>query len=183
MGDVVGSRPDLDSVTIGTIRFEELYDRFFARIYNYIFYQVHDREQADELVSEVFTKIYRGLSRFDGNKAPFSAWLYAIARNTVRDSRRSRRYPVALPMDLLPELASTLRSPEDSLLLKERVESVLRAVNRLGKREREIVGMRMGARISNREIAGILHMKEGTVAVCLFRAIRRIRKLLLEDER
>jgi RNA polymerase sigma-70 factor (ECF subfamily) len=86
-------------------------------------------------------------------------------------------------MDMLPELASTLRSPEDTLLVKEKVEAVLRAVSRLGKRDREIVAMRMGAGINNREIAGILHMKEGTVAVCLFRAIRRIRLQLREDGR
>ncbi|TMK54985.1 MAG: sigma-70 family RNA polymerase sigma factor [Actinobacteria bacterium] len=72
----------------------ELYRAYAAPLLAYLVTQVRRREDAEDLLGEVFLSAMRDVSRFDGNIGGFRAWLYRIASNRAVDlARRNARRP------------------------------------------------------------------------------------------
>src|SRR5919201_1442668 len=76
--------------------FTELVDRYQTRLLNFIYRTIGDRDRAEDLVQEVFIRVYRHLHRFDRSKK-FSTWVYTIASNLANNELRNRsRNPLVL---------------------------------------------------------------------------------------
>ena len=76
--------------------FDELVERYQTRLLNFIYRTIGDRERAEDLVQEVFVRVYRHLQRFDRSKK-FSTWIYTIASNLAKNELRNRsRNPLVL---------------------------------------------------------------------------------------
>src|SRR3979411_313479 len=76
--------------------FQELVERYQTRLLNFIYRTIGDREKAEDLVQEVFIRVYRHLHRFDRSKK-FSTWVYTIASNLAKNELRNRsRNPLVL---------------------------------------------------------------------------------------
>jgi RNA polymerase sigma-70 factor, ECF subfamily len=76
--------------------FQELVERYQTRLLNFIYRTIGDREKAEDLVQEVFIRVYRHLHRFDRTKK-FSTWAYTIASNLAKNELRNRsRNPLVL---------------------------------------------------------------------------------------
>src|SRR6266550_2715214 len=76
--------------------FQELVERYQTRLLNFIYRTIGDREKAEDLVQEVFIRVYRHLHRFDRSKK-FSTWAYTIASNLAKNELRNRsRNPLVL---------------------------------------------------------------------------------------
>src|ERR671915_1959271 len=76
--------------------FQELVERYQTRLLNFIFRTIGDRERAEDLVQEVFIRVYRHIHRFDRSKK-FSTWVYTIASNLAKNELRNRsRNPLVL---------------------------------------------------------------------------------------
>src|SRR4051794_5733356 len=76
--------------------FQELVERYQTRLLNFVFRTIGDRDRAEDLVQEVFIRVYRHLHRFDRSKK-FSTWVYTIASNLAKNELRNRsRNPLVL---------------------------------------------------------------------------------------
>src|SRR6059058_3577490 len=76
--------------------FTELVERYQTRLLNFIYRTIGDREKAEDLVQEVFIRVYRHIHRFDRSKK-FSTWAYTIASNLAKNELRNRsRNPLVL---------------------------------------------------------------------------------------
>src|SRR6266446_5883533 len=76
--------------------FTELVVRYQSRLLNFVYRTIGDRERAEDLVQEVFVRVYRHLHRFDQTKR-FSTWIYTIASNLAKNELRNRsRNPLVL---------------------------------------------------------------------------------------
>src|SRR2546430_431511 len=76
--------------------FGALVDRYQTRLLNFINRTIGDRERAEDLVQEVFIRVFRHLHRFDQTKK-FSTWIYTIASNLAKNELRNRsRNPLVL---------------------------------------------------------------------------------------
>src|SRR4030088_205327 len=76
--------------------FEELVERYQGRLLNFVYRTIGDREKGEDLVQEVFIRVYRHLHRFDRSKK-FSTWIYTIASNLAKNELRNRsRNPLVL---------------------------------------------------------------------------------------
>src|SRR6266700_7123988 len=76
--------------------FSELVERYQTRLLNFIYRTIGDREKAEDLVQEVFIRVYRHIHRFDRTKK-FSTWVYTIASNLAKNELRNRsRNPLVL---------------------------------------------------------------------------------------
>src|SRR6187431_1912038 len=76
--------------------FQELVERYQTRLLNFIYRTIGDRDRAEDLVQEVFIRVYRHLHRFDRSKK-FSTWAYTIASNLAKNELRNRsRNPLVL---------------------------------------------------------------------------------------
>lgn len=156
--------------------FAALYDRYFARVYNYVRYRVGDAASADDVVSRVFEKALDRLESFDRERGLLDAWLFAIARNAVADHFRERR-PGA-PLDAAEALADGEPRAEEGLERDESARGLLSALRLLDERQRELLALKYGARVTNRAIAAQTGLTESHVGVLLHRAVKTLRSAL-----
>lgn len=161
--------------------FDELYSSYFPRVYNYVHYRVDDFYDADDLTSQIFTKLFSSLKCYRPEKAPFAAWVFRIARNTVTDYYRSRRWNPLVSMEIFEELLDCQPGPDAIVTLDETRQHLYKALAFLTQREREIIALKFWSGCTNRDIAGMLGLSESNIGVIIFRAMRRLR-LILESQ-
>jgi len=105
--------------------FNELYARYFGRIYGFLSTRVGNRADAEELTQEVFTAVFRSAAGFGERATPLS-WIYGIARNTLLSHVRRRQLERARAAQLSPSLLAPT-APEWSFTPEEQARQ-----NRLG---------------------------------------------------
>ncbi|MDT8341818.1 MAG: sigma-70 family RNA polymerase sigma factor [Longimicrobiales bacterium] len=162
--------------------FAEWFDAHRSAVYRFVRFRVATREAAEDVTSEVFLKALRSLDRFDERRASPRTWLMRIARNAVTDHLRRlrRRGSLHVSLDRVPDLVADVPSPDERLLREERIQALLNASARLGKRDQEVLALRYGSGLENPEIAEALGISPNAAAVRLHRALARLRAELDE---
>jgi RNA polymerase sigma-70 factor (ECF subfamily) len=159
--------------------FDVLVERYQARLLNFVYRIVGDRERAEDLVQEVFIRVHRHLGRFDRSKK-FSTWIYTIASNLGKNELRNRaRNPLVLFTSITQgwddeerplEFEDPSARPDDQFRKKHVKELVEQSVAKLPKHHREVFVLREIEGRSYDEIAEITHCNLGTVKSRLNRA-------------
>ncbi|MAS32658.1 MAG: RNA polymerase subunit sigma-24 [Anaerolineaceae bacterium] len=164
--------------------FRELYQRYFPRVFAYVAYRVRRREDAEDVVGEVFMQIVRGLSQFEyRGDGSFAAWVFRIAHNQVNQFyRRNRLETEPVPLDDLPEIQAHHLAPDGVLARKEQFAHLSALIADLPQRRREIVTLRFFGGLRNQEIARVLELDERTVASHLSRALGDLRRSYQPEE-
>lgn len=162
-----------------TRSFDVLVDRYQARLLNFVYRIVGDRERAEDLVQEVFIRVYRHLARFDRSKK-FSTWIYTIASNLGKNELRNRsRNPLVLFTSITQgwedeerplEFEDPSSRPDDLFRKRHVKELVEQSVAQLPQHHREVFVLREIEGRSYEEIAEITHCNLGTVKSRLNRA-------------
>jgi RNA polymerase sigma-70 factor (ECF subfamily) len=162
------------------VAYAELYREYLPRILNYVRLRVDGEDLAQDLTAEVFE---RAVAKQHTLRKPeaFGAWLFRIARNAVAGYYRNRRPTV--PLDWVEEQPAGEPTPPEALLRREELARVQAALAKLSEREQEIVRLKFGGGLGNQEIARVMRLKAGHVAVILYRALRKLRTRLGEDGR
>jgi len=158
--------------------FAVLYDRSFSKVYNYVSYRLGDAAAADDVVSRVFERALDRLATYDAASGPVEAWLFGIARNAVADHFRARRWLSWLPLDVFHERPGRDVAHESALVEDESRRELRRALERLSPRERELLALKYGAEMTNRDIAAQLGVGESNVGVIVHRAVGKLREAL-----
>jgi RNA polymerase sigma-70 factor (ECF subfamily) len=159
--------------------FDVLVERYQTRLLNFVYRIVGDRERAEDLVQEVFIRVYRHLTRFDRSKK-FSTWIYTIASNLGKNELRNRsRNPLVLFTSITQgwedeerplEFEDPSSRPDDLFRKRHVKELVEESVARLPQHHREVFVLREIEGRSYEEIAEITHCNLGTVKSRLNRA-------------
>jgi len=167
--------------TLTPALFESIYETFFDRVYNYFSYRVASREEAEDLTAQVFEQIINRFRQYDPAKGQFQNWLFGIARNALASQFRSKkRHPQAALDESFEE--DTAVGPAQQILQLEEHSRLLVYINKLPERDRDLIALRYGAEMSQRQIGEVLKMKESAVAVALGRAVQRLRRHFEKDE-
>ncbi len=156
--------------------FSDIFSSYYKRVYNYVGYRVQEHHIAEDLTSQVFEKIYVKLESYNEEKSPFEVWMFAIARNTINDYYRQLKRRQYLSLDGFKDLISRDVTPENHILKAETSTALRIAVSALKMKERNIIAMKYGADLKNKEIAAILDISESSVGVLLHRSIKKLRK-------
>jgi len=135
-------------------------------------------EEAEDAVSTAFARAFARRASFDARRASLPTWMAAIVRNEVIDRLRRR---ARLPMVDLAA-AEQLASGEDVAATVELHEALAQALARLPARDRQVLALRFGQGLTNREIARLLDADERTVSVWILRALRRLKPLVNAEE-
>jgi RNA polymerase sigma-70 factor (ECF subfamily) len=149
-----------------------LYAEHIGRIYNYFRYRVGDDATAEDLTATTFEKAWRKRGQFSGDAGRFTAWLYTIARNVAND--HFRKSPALVPLDELNQPAPGSLTSD----LEKQLEfaKLVNHINQLPPRERDIITLKYGADLNNRQIAHQLNLSESNVGSILHRTINKLRK-------
>lgn len=103
-----------------TEAFSILVERYHRNLLNFVFKLLGDEELVEDIGQEVFFKAYTSIKTFDETRgAPFSAWLFMIARNRCKTELRKRRGKQHTAIDTIPELTAQDRTGEEKLLEDE----------------------------------------------------------------
>jgi len=134
-------------------------------------------------VQEAFVKAFRHLSRFRVGE-PFGPWLLRIVSNETKNLTRSRRRRDALVLRLsaVESDGADARGPVDEVLATERRARLVAAVNALPDTERQVVVCRYFLELSEAETAQVLGWPLGSVKSRTWRALNRLRGLLVPGE-
>ena len=162
--------------------FAAIYDHYFSRVYNYVRYRVGDAETADDITAQIFERAMVNVGRYRPERAPFAAWLFAIARNAVNDHFRAQKRRRWLSLDVLRDRASAEPRPEEVVVQNETRAELLAAVARLSDREQDLIALKFAAGLTNRRIAEMTGLSQSNVGVILYRAVRRLRAKLSAKE-
>jgi RNA polymerase sigma-70 factor, ECF subfamily len=162
--------------------FGVLVDRYMRRAYVHALGIVRSREDALDLSQEAFVRAYRARHTLDPDRA-FYAWLYQILRrlcfNFLRDTKTRARLRDAHAADWVVAVAH--RPDGDPAREVERTEErrrVSMAIERLPRREREVLVLREFQELTYREIAETLDIPIGTVMSRLYAARKRLAESL-----
>lgn len=170
-------------------RYTEIVSRYQRRATRIAFHYLRDAADADEAVQDAFVKAYMHLGTFR-EELPFEIWFTRILINGCLDrikARRRRERWIAPPMldasgderDPAEYLPSRAPSPEEHVLAGERREQLMAAIAMLPERQRLVFMLSHFEGRSSREVSTLTGLNESTVRVHLFRAIRRLRGLLV----
>ena len=159
--------------------FSELVERYQTRLLNFIYRTIGDRDRAEDLVQEVFIRVYRHLHRFDRSKK-FSTWVYTIASNLAKNELRNRsRNPLVLfqtmqgasdDEDRPLQFEDSTSRPDDMYRKRHLRELVEDTVAKLPEHHRQVFVLRELEGKSYEEIAEITDCNLGTVKSRLNRA-------------
>ena len=154
--------------------FPAFYRQYGGRIYRFCYRLCGVASDAEDLTQEVFLAAFQGRSRFAG-RASVQTWLYRIALNCWRNSRRTPR----LDVSALEDVASS--GPGLEQTMTEAV-ALTCALNALPPDLRESFLLVKAEGLTSREAARVLDVPQGTVQWRVHQAARRLRVLLTEEE-
>ena len=168
-------------------RFAELVALQQRRAVRIAYHYLGDAYDADEAVQDAFVKVLVHITTYR-EELPFEVWFTRILVNGCLDLRKSRtrRLRWSLPMTPAPDAAPTEpvaqdSSPEERLVTSERARQIAAAVEQLPDRQRTVFTLCQMAEQSTNEVSQALGLSEATVRVHLFRAVRKLRRLLERD--
>jgi RNA polymerase sigma-70 factor, ECF subfamily len=148
------------------------------------YFRVVSRAAAEDLASETWLGVIRGLDRFQGNEPAFRAWVFTIARHEVLDwRRRAARRPAAdLPANGLIDRAAP-DDPAADALEGFSTRAALAELATLPADQAEAIMLRVVAGLGVDRVAAIMGKRPGTVRVLTHRGLRRLAERLGDDGR
>lgn len=164
-------------------RIEDVYEEYFPVLYNYVYYKLLNRENTEDIVSQVFMKVMQHLHRYDPAKASMKTWILRICDHTLIDFYRKQKSVISYSQ-AETGLENTLHvdfEDEYKKILSQERKMVLEALKTLPERDRMFIYYKYFLGITNREIARRLNMNENTVSAVMARARKKL-KILLSDE-
>jgi RNA polymerase sigma-70 factor (ECF subfamily) len=163
--------------------FEEIYRRYFKRIYHFVDRRLNNRADAEETVQEVFFNVFNAIESYRG-EAAFAAWIFGITRRTIASRFKRKQHPTVPLMDEegegggLETATGVNRppTPDESYEYRERIDTIQRlAENHLTEEQRTLFELHHIQELSINEIARTLRKSENSVKSNLYRT----RKILL----
>lgn len=154
--------------------FGQLYELYVDRIYNYVYYRTGSSQEAEDLTSRVFFRALRHISRYEDRGAPFSAWLYRIARNMLANWYRDNDKRKMIPLDNISRKHLSENPELDTERDQER-EALLSAIRRLPAARQELLVLKFVEQLPNAEIGQIMGRSEGAIKSLYHRTLLSLR--------
>ena len=171
--DVLFGRVFAWAAPAAEVDWDAVYAEQLPRVYNFFRYRVGDGPVAEDRTSLTFEKAWRGRNRYRRELGRFGSWVMAIARNVAVDHYRRRR-PEA-PLEEAQAVAAAGPSPEELAERASDLERLDGLLIKLPARERELIALKYGADLNNREIARLTGLSESNVGTRLHRAVQTLR--------
>ena len=171
--------------------FRELYDAYKNTVYGYAYKKLQNHHDTEEVVQDVFFKVYRTIETFCTLPRDKCLPLIVIyTKNTAIDYLRKRKRTVQT-VDLsyeedggekTPEWKDSAPGPEEIVIDRERVEQIGVFIDALPEKQRHVILLRYRYCMSEKDVAHVMSMTEQAVRSCVYRAKVALRKRLEEEQ-
>lgn len=160
--------------------FEELYRKYYTRIYAFLLRLCSDCALAEELTQETFYQAYLSIHRFKGGSDIFT-WLASIAKHVYYQYLRKNKLELeSVSLSLISEMgidADGGSSPEEEYERRARIAAVKKSVANIPEKYRDVIILRMFAEMTYSQIGEALRITENSAKVIFYRA----KKMLMEE--
>jgi RNA polymerase sigma-70 factor (ECF subfamily) len=172
------ARADADALS-------ELYDRYNRLIFSLAVATVGDRGTAEEIMLDVFTRVWQKADLYRAEQAQVSTWLTSITRHRAIDELRRRgvraeQYSVAWA-EVPPGSVPSINGPEHSAQRSLQRQRIRAAVAQLPEAQRQALALSYFKGYSHREIAETLDQPLGTVKTRIRLAMQKLREMLRDE--
>lgn len=167
------------------IELEALYQEYFPKVYNYFFYHVLHRENAEDLTEQTFLKIAEHLDTYNPEKGKLSTWIGRVRDNTLIDFYRTQKRPLSLDDESINEennLVVSFEEQYEKIANPERRE-LYAALFELSERDRMFIYYKYLLGWSYHEIAEKFQINESTLASVLLRAKSKLHQKIDGERR
>ena len=157
--------------------FHYLYDHYSGALYGVILRVVQSKEYAEEVIQDVFVKIWNSIHQYDASKGRFYTWMINIARNTAIDYLKSKGFQNNLKNQPLPDFVynttelSTVNNSADYIGFNDVLES-------LEDDKQELINLSYYQGYTQHEISEKLKIPLGTVKTKMRNALMKLKDLL-----
>jgi RNA polymerase sigma-70 factor (ECF subfamily) len=155
----------------------QIHDTYYGPLFRYIAFRVSDRDVAEDLTSEVFTRFLSALRQRNAPETTVRGWLYAVASNVVTDHlrKRYRAQQVELDETIVSREAGPAELAE-SMLAREDLKQ---AMTFLTEEQQHVIALRFGHDLPIQEVARTIGKTEGAVKQLQARAIAALARKLM----
>ncbi|MGR6115387.1 RNA polymerase sigma factor SigX [Aeribacillus composti] len=161
--------------------FQRLYEKYHQDIFQFLYYLVKDREQAEDLVHEVYIKVLKSYSSFEGRSSE-KTWLFSIARHVAIDffrKQKTLRQRIMEKFDLdQAQIADREPLPEEIALQREEIQMLYKAMNDCNVNQRTVLILRFIKELSVAETAEVLGWTESKVKTTQHRALKVLKNYI-----
>lgn len=164
------------------IDWDLVYTLELPRIYNFFLYKVGNREFAQDLTAMTFERAWKHRSKYRPTSAEPRTWLFGIGRNVLKENLRKNRMN-GRKIDAISrkEEKEAKANIEEIIQQRQEKERLRVVILDLPEREQELIALKYGAGLTNREIAKITNLSESNVGSILNRTVNTLH-IRLEDE-
>lgn len=160
--------------------FNELYDRYFQRVYSFAFARLRNRADTEEVVQESFTAVFRSIEAYRG-QSTLLCWIYGITKNNVNNHlRRAKSHELrverAEPGMVLGAASLDCSTPEDQLSLRRYEEAVQKLLGSVAGWQSEVFWLRHVENLTIGEISERVKRSNDAVRSSLY----RVKRMLIE---
>ncbi len=163
--------------------FEELYEKYHQDVFQFLFYMVKSREQAEDLVQEVYIRVIKSYSKFEG-KSSEKTWIFSIARNVAIDSFRKQKnwkQRITEKFDWsTQQVKNDQPIPEEVAIQKEEIQFMYQCLRKCTFDQSTVLVMRYLHDLSISETAEVLNWTESKVKTTQHRALKVLKKHMEE---
>lgn len=160
--------------------FEELYRKYYPRIYTFLLKMCADSPLAEELTQETFYQAYLSIHRFKGNSGIFT-WLASIAKHVYYQYLRKNKLELeSVSLSLIAEMGGDMsggETPEEEYERRAKISALNRSIEGIPAKYRDVMVLRLFAEMTYAQIGEALGITENSAKVIFFRA----KKMLMEE--
>lgn len=158
------------------LAFEQLYNLYFPKIFGFVYKRVGQKQICEDIVSEIFMKVFTNLKDYQYQGMSFGCWIYKIATNKLIDYYRTGKKQLIVGVDQLENIGSRENIGEQTANKLE-VEKAQAVIQTLPENYQQIINLKFFAELNNQEIAKIMKISENNAGVLIFRALKRFREI------
>jgi RNA polymerase sigma-70 factor (ECF subfamily) len=162
----------IDRAKTDPAAFGELYERYFGRIYGYVYQRIGVASEAEDVTAKVFYQALTSLPRYVDRGLPFSAWLFRIAHNLVANWHRDRSRRALVPL----EDGDDLGVDPPSIDKHEEQDIIRRAISMLSAERQHLLSLKFWEGMTNADIGRVMGRTEGAVKALLHRTLDSLRE-------
>ncbi len=155
----------------------EIYEAYFAPIYQFIRLRIGDSHTSEDLASDVFISFLEAVYRQKAPTLSLRGWLFQVARNKVaRYYGEARQLPTQTLEEWVP--TSSDDDPEGQFIRQMEVEHTRQAIRQLAPEQQEVLILRFGQQLNLQETADVMGKSIAAVKSLQFRAVTTLRQIL-----
>lgn len=162
---------------------EKLYSRYEKLVYSFAYRMSGSATLSEDVVQDVFMKLWSGKGEYDESKGKFSSWLLTVTRYTAVDHLRKVKQDDALEIEERDALQSETRLVEDEVEWQEESALIHRIIKTLSKEQQKIINLFYFQGFSQQQISERCEIPLGTVKGRIRLALKHLRDQLDGERR